>query len=86
LATPAGIEGHENLRETQGKTANEREDEGSETPVRNDSRGAENDPDAALKMAIKAAVDAGQYERAAKLLEVLRATPPAKVLELLKRR
>ena len=39
----------------------------------------------ALKMAIKSAVDAGQYERAAKLLDVLRATPDAKVLELVKR-
>ncbi len=37
--------------------------------------GEVSDPDEALKMAIKAAVDAGQYERAAKLLEVLKITP-----------
>jgi hypothetical protein len=29
-----------------------------------------------LKTAIKVAVDAGQYDRAMKLLEVLRSTPP----------
>jgi hypothetical protein len=42
------------------------------------SRGlkAETDPDVALKTAIKVAVDAGMYDRAAKLLDVLRSTPP----------
>jgi hypothetical protein len=45
------------------------------------------DPDEALKTAIKVAVDAGQYDRAAKLLDVLRSTPAvAAVIDLAKRR
>jgi hypothetical protein len=42
--------------------------------VRSQGQGAETDPDAALRFAIKVAVDAGQYDRAMKLLDVLRAT------------
>lgn len=44
-------------------------------------------PDGALKAAIHAAVDAGQYDRAIRLLEVLRSTPDlAAVLDLAQRR
>jgi hypothetical protein len=40
---------------------------------------ADEDPDLALRLAIKDAVDRGNFDRAAKLLEILRATatPPA---------
>ena len=45
------------------------------------------DPDAALKDAIKAAIDSGDLSRATKLLEVLRATAPAAgVIDLASRR
>jgi hypothetical protein len=37
--------------------------------------GDENDPDRALRIAIKDAVDRGNFDRAAKLLDVLRAAP-----------
>jgi hypothetical protein len=44
------------------------------------------DADEALKTAIKVAVDAGEYERAMKLIEVLKATPPlAAVLSIASR-
>lgn len=44
-------------------------------------------PDAALRVAIKAAVDAGDLARASALLEVLRATPkPAPVVDIATRR
>ncbi len=46
-----------------------------------------NDPDEALKLAVKAAVDAGDTARAMALLEVLKATPkPAPVVRLEERR
>ncbi len=48
--------------------------------------GSNKGPDAELRAAIKAAVDAGQYERAAMLLDVLKATPVATVLEIARRR
>ena len=49
--------------------------------------GAVSDPDAALKEAIKVAVDEGQYERARALLDVLAKTPSVgAVLDLAKRR
>ena len=44
--------------------------------------GLVSDPDAAVRAAIKSAVDAGRYELAAKLLEVLKSAPVAVVLPL----
>ena len=46
--------------------------------------GDENDPDRALRFAIKDAIDRGQLDRAAKLLDVLRATAPAPVIDALR--
>lgn len=42
------------------------------------------DPDAALRLAIKVAVDAGDLDRAGKLLDILKGTP--KVVDLASRR
>jgi hypothetical protein len=45
--------------------------------------GAVTDPDEAVRAAIKAAVDAGRFELAARLLDVLRETPkPGAVVRL----
>jgi hypothetical protein len=51
------------------------------------SFGDEDDPDRALRLAIKDAIDRGHLERAAKLLDVLRAGSPASsVVDLSTRR
>ncbi len=47
-----------------------------DTPLNAPTWKLSNESDAALKRAIKVAAAAGQYERAMKLLEVLRATTP----------
>lgn len=65
------------MREILQDIVNLHEEEHAElsNAVRSQGQGAETDPDVALRFAIKVAVDAGQYDRAMKLLEVLRATP-----------
>jgi hypothetical protein len=66
------------------KQANEREVAPNPESVGGGSRGC---PDAALTSAIKAAVDAGLYDRARALLEVLAKTSePADVVDLRERR
>lgn len=70
MATPAGIEGSGEARETPSKAAIRDEGRGEEASAGVVSRGYES-PDEALRAAIHAAVDAGLYDRAKALLELL---------------
>jgi hypothetical protein len=77
-----GIEGSEKGHETPQNRAFGDEGEGSAASVDDLSRGCEDarglfDPDVALKEAIKAAIDAGLYDRARALLDVLAKTSEA---------
>jgi hypothetical protein len=81
-----GLESAADHRETPRNAANGREAPPALASVGDVSR-HHGDPDDALRLAIHAAVDAGLYERAATLLEVLRGTPAASsVIDLAKRR
>jgi integrase len=96
LATPAGIEGSENTHEMPSKQAFGREEDVALASVDDVSRGCEDasdagmgtsNPDDALRGAIHAAVDAGLYDRAVKLIEVLKSAPTvAPVVDSTKRR
>lgn len=62
---------------TSGLTiASETSDEATDSTKKEPPEPLFADPDEALRMAIKAAVDAGNLERAKALLAVLEATPP----------
>jgi hypothetical protein len=91
FATPVGIEGRENLNKDEENATNrdvvpvpaETIGEPSLTPDPKLS----DDPDAALKSAIKAALDAGLFDRARALLDVLAKTSAvADVVDLRGRR
>ena len=80
-----GIEGSENDGETPSKPASFSEGEGSPAPLARFPQGYERasglfDPDAALKEAIHQAIDAGLYERARALLDLLTKTAPVVAL------
>ena len=81
-----GLEGASKDLETTHKTAIGREPPPVEATKRDDSR-RPIDPLEAVRVALKLAVDAGQYELAAKLLDVLKSAPaPAKVVDLVRSR
>lgn len=81
IATPAGIEGEPTAPETPSNAANRSQQAPSAATTDGDSNGEDDDPDIALKAAIKAAVDAGLYDRARALLDVLAKTgQPADVV------
>jgi hypothetical protein len=78
-----GFEDASNTPEEKENAANRRE----EVPTPESVRGGSHDPEEAVRAAIKSAVDAGQYNLASKLLEVLKSTAaPSVVVEMAKRR
>ena len=80
----AGFERAADPHEPRGEAATKRETGRVETP--NNDRWRGRDPDDALRDAIHAAVEAGQYERARALLDILAtASLPAAVVHLRER-
>jgi len=91
LATPVGIEGRENSERSAEKTTDRVEDPIPAETIPELSSASDpkpaGDPDEALKGAIKAALEAGLYDRAKTLLDVLpKTSAAAAVVDLRDRR